>query len=61
MVKKGKKECIVKFQDESLKKMEALKKYYKIQDNAELIKILVNEKAQQLTANPTETITDATQ
>jgi hypothetical protein len=61
MVKKGKKEFIVKFQDESLKKMEALKKYYDIQSNAELIKILVNEKAQQLTANPTEAITDATQ
>ncbi len=61
MVKKGKIEFTIKFEDESLKKMEALKKYYDIQSNAELIKILVNEKAQQLTANPIEAITDATQ
>lgn len=61
MVEKQKIQFSVEFQNDLLKKIEALKKYYDIQSNTELIKILVNEKAQQLTANPTETITDATQ
>ncbi len=39
-------------------KIEALKKYYGIKNNAELIKVLVNEKAQQL--NTTETTTNVT-
>jgi hypothetical protein len=43
-----------------LEKTNALKKYYRVQTNKELIKILVNEKAQQLNLNPTEATTNAT-
>ncbi|MGD6810591.1 MAG: hypothetical protein ACQCN3_12910 [Candidatus Bathyarchaeia archaeon] len=43
-----------------LEKINTLKKYYHVQTNKELIKILVNEKAQQLNLNPKETTTNAT-
>jgi len=42
-----------------LEKADTLKKYYHVQTNKELIKILVNEKTQQLNLPPTEATTDA--
>jgi hypothetical protein len=46
--------------DSDLKrKADALKKYYNVQNNTELIKILVNEKAQQLNARPMEATSNA--
>jgi hypothetical protein len=46
--------------DSDLKrKADALKKYYNVQNNTELIKILVNEKAQQLNAHPMEATPNA--
>jgi hypothetical protein len=49
-----------KIEPNLLKKANTLKKYYRVQTNKELIKSLVNEKAQQLNLNPTEATTDAT-
>jgi hypothetical protein len=51
----------LKIEPDLLEKANALKKYYGIQNNNELIKILVTEKTQQLNLNPTEATTDATQ
>ncbi len=50
MVKKRKIEIIIEFQEESIKKIIALKKHYKTRSNQELITLLVNEKARQLNA-----------
>ncbi len=50
MVNKEKIQFSVEIQKELQEKIDALKKHYRTQDTAELIKILVNEKAQQLTA-----------
>ncbi|XHH08277.1 MAG: hypothetical protein ACFCUE_11995 [Candidatus Bathyarchaeia archaeon] len=54
MAKKGKVKFTVKLQEASLNKIKSLKKHYGTQDNAELIIILVNEKAQQLNTCPKE-------
>jgi hypothetical protein len=40
-------------------KFEALKKYYGIHNDAELVKVLVNEKARQLNVCPMEATTNA--
>ncbi len=41
----------VELEEDLKRKIEALKKYYGIQNNAELIRVLVNEKAQLLKKN----------
>ncbi len=40
------------------RKVDALKKYYDIQSSAELVRVLVNEKAQQLNVGPLEATTN---
>lgn len=55
-----KKRALVKleFEVDLLKKVNVLKKYYGIQSNAELVKALVNEKAQQLNTSKIEATTN---
>ncbi len=58
-----KKEATVKFElrEGLLEKVNALKKHYRVQSSAELVRILVNEKTQQLNIGPMEAITNANQ
>ncbi len=51
-------QVLVEFIGEFKEKLETLKKYYGVQSNAELVKVLVNEKAQQLNICPVEAITN---
>ncbi len=51
----------LEFGEEFAQKIDALKKYYRVQSGAELVKILVNEKTQQLNTNPTEATKNGTQ
>jgi|GEM_PF-5864399 hypothetical protein len=44
----------LEFESDLLKKANALKKYYALQNNAELVRVLVNEKTQQLNVDPIE-------
>jgi hypothetical protein len=60
MAEKEKTRIQIAYEGKSIDKIQALKKYYGIQNTAELIKILVNERAQQLNANTKETATHAT-
>ncbi len=48
MAEKDKSQVRVEFEGALLDKVEALKKYYGIQSNAELVRVLVNECARQL-------------
>lgn len=50
MSDKDKLQVRVEFEGLLLEKVEALKKYYGVQSNAELVRVLVNEKARQLQA-----------
>ncbi len=50
----------LEFEADLLKKANALKKYYGVQSNAELVRVLVNERAQQLNVCPVEATTNAT-
>ncbi|MCL5876695.1 MAG: hypothetical protein M1540_02660 [Candidatus Bathyarchaeota archaeon] len=47
----------VEFIGEFKEKFEALKKYYGIQNDAELVRVLINEKARHLNVGPMEAIT----
>jgi hypothetical protein len=51
-------QVIVEFIVEFKEKLETIKKYYGIQSNAELVKVLVNEKAQQLNISKIEATTN---
>ena len=51
----------VEFIGEFKEKFETLKKHYDIQSDAELVKILVDEKARQLNATTMEATTNANQ
>ncbi len=44
----------LEFEVDLIEKVNALKKYYGVQSSAELIRVLVNEKAKQLNAGPLE-------
>ncbi|MCL5876506.1 MAG: hypothetical protein M1540_01680 [Candidatus Bathyarchaeota archaeon] len=46
------------FEADLLKKVNALKKYYDVQSDAELVRVLVNEKARHLNVDPMETTTN---
>lgn len=50
----------LKFEGEILEKVNALKKHYGVQSDAELVRVLVNERAQQLNVCPVEATTNAT-
>jgi hypothetical protein len=54
MTKNGRLQIRAKFEGKSLDKLEALKNHYGVQSDAELVRVLVNEKARQLNANPVE-------
>ncbi|MCL5877324.1 MAG: hypothetical protein M1540_05880 [Candidatus Bathyarchaeota archaeon] len=58
MAANGKVQVQVEFEGESLNKVEALKKYYGVESDAELVRVLVNEKARQLNVGPVEAITN---
>jgi hypothetical protein len=59
--KKDTKQVHIEFIGEIRDKFETLKKFYGIQNNAELIRILIDEKAKQLNISPMETTTNANQ
>jgi hypothetical protein len=54
----NKKRKLVKleFEDDLLEKVNALKNYYDVQSNAELVRVLVNENMRQLNVGPVEAI-----
>ncbi len=52
-------QTIFKIEEELFEKINTLKKHYGVKSDAELVKILVNEKAQQLTTHPTNTAKEA--
>jgi hypothetical protein len=52
MAENGKVQVQVEFEGEILAKVEALKKYYGTQSNAELIRVLVSENTRQLNVGP---------
>ena len=49
----------LEFEADLLEKANALKKYYGVQSNAELVRVLVNERARQLNVCPVEATTNA--
>jgi hypothetical protein len=55
---KNSNEVHVEFTGKLKEKFETLKKYYAIQSDTELIRVLINEKAQQLNANTMEAATN---
>ena len=44
----------LKFEADLLEKVNALKKYYGIRSDAELVRVIVNERTRQLNAGPVE-------
>ncbi len=48
----------LEFEGEILEKVNALKKHYGVQSDAELVRVLVNESARQLNADPVEAATN---
>jgi hypothetical protein len=44
----------VEFEGALKQRVEALKKYYGVQNNAELVRVLINEKARELKVGPLE-------
>jgi hypothetical protein len=55
MMKEKRKPVKLEFEAELLEKVNALKKYYGVQSNTELVRVLVNESARRLNADPMET------
>ena len=49
----------LEFEADLLEKVTALKKYYGVQSDVEFVRVLVNESARQLNANPVEAATNA--
>ncbi len=59
MIEKGEIQVQIAYEGKPVDKVEALKKYYGIQSDVELVRILVNEQAGQLNVSPTGATTGA--
>lgn len=59
MVEKQGASVKLEFEADLFEKVNALKKYYGVQSNAELVRVLVNERARQLNVGPVEATPNA--